>query len=362
MLQSPITEISIFSSPFITEWEWRRKKKNLYLLLLWQAFLQALLSYHAWEITWASSQKKTVFGGLGTTKLQTSLRFRAVWSVPLLFPFWKAPYLSLLHVKSLFSVHPTSPSGSEEGRRKIYTYCFCGKHFPRPSFLTMHERLCNMGLVTKKPVFGGLGTTKAQTSLRICAVWSAPLLFPFWKAPYLSFLLVKSLFSVHPISPSGSEESPSGSEEGRKKVYTCCFCGKHFSRPSFLTMHERLHYGEKPYKCSTCDKSFSRPSALATHQRIHTVEFPHKCDVCGMRFTDVESLMSHQTIHMYKCSTCDKSFRLHGNLDRHMRIHDIEKPYKCDVCGERFTVVESLLSHQTTHKKKLFIPVVQIHY
>ena len=263
MLQSPITEISIFSSPYITEWEWRRKKKNLYLLLLWQAFLQALLSYHAWEITWASSQKKTVFGGLGTTKLQTSLRICAVWSAPLLFAFWKAPYLSLLQAKSLFSVHPTSPSGSEEGR---------------------------------------------------------------------------------------------------KKIYPCCFCGKHFSRPSFLTMHERLHYGEKPYKCSTCDKSFSRPSALATHQRIHTVEFPHKCDVCGMRFTDVESLMSHQTIHMYKCSTCDKSFRLHGNLDRHMRIHDIEKPYKCDVCGERFTVVESLLSHQTTHKKKLFIPVVQIHF
>ena len=231
---------------------------------------------------------------------------------------------------------------------------------PGPPFLPCMRDY--MDLVEKKPVFGSFGITKSQTSLCIRAVWSAPLLFAFWKAPCLSLLQVKSLFSAHPTSPSWSEESPSGSEEGRKKVYTCCFCGKHFSRPSFLTMHERLHYGEKPYKCSTCDESFSRLDALDTHQRIHAVEFPHKCDVCGMHFNDVESLLSHQTIHMYKCSTCDKSFRLHGNLDRHMRIHDIEKPYKCDVCGERFTVVESLLSHQTTHKKKLFIPVVQIHF
>ena len=35
----------------------------------------------------------------------------------------------------------------------------------------------SMGLVARKPVFGGLRTTQAQTSLRILAVWSAPLLF-----------------------------------------------------------------------------------------------------------------------------------------------------------------------------------------
>ena len=40
------------------------------------------------------------------------------------------------------------------------------------------------GLNVWKPVFGGLLTTKAQTSLRICADWSAPLLFAFWKVTY----------------------------------------------------------------------------------------------------------------------------------------------------------------------------------
>ena len=45
-----------------------------------------------------------------------------------------------------------------------------------------------MGLDTRKPVFGDLGTTKAQTSLRICAVWSAPLLYAFWKVNFLASL------------------------------------------------------------------------------------------------------------------------------------------------------------------------------
>ena len=33
----------------------------------------------------------------------------------------------------------------------------------------------------RKPVFGGLQTTKAQTILRVRAVWSAPLLFANYK-------------------------------------------------------------------------------------------------------------------------------------------------------------------------------------
>ena len=46
-----------------------------------------------------------------------------------------------------------------------------------------------------KPVFGGLPTTQAQTSLRIHAVWSAPLLFAYWKVSYLELLKGKFQFS-----------------------------------------------------------------------------------------------------------------------------------------------------------------------
>ena len=51
------------------------------------------------------------------------------------------------------------------------------------------------GLDVRKPVFGGLLTTKVLTSLRIRADLSAPLLFAFWKVPYVNLLQVKFQFS-----------------------------------------------------------------------------------------------------------------------------------------------------------------------
>ena len=47
--------------------------------------------------------KKSVFGGLRTTKAQNSLRIHADWSAPSLFAFWKLSYLNLLQVEFQFS-------------------------------------------------------------------------------------------------------------------------------------------------------------------------------------------------------------------------------------------------------------------
>ena len=47
----------------------------------------------------------------------------------------------------------------------------------------------------EKHVFGDLRTTKAQTSLRICADCSAPLLFAYWKVSYPNLLRAKFQFS-----------------------------------------------------------------------------------------------------------------------------------------------------------------------
>ena len=55
--------------------------------------------------------------------------------------------------------------------------------------------IAHMGLVARKPVFGGLPTIKVQTSLRICAVRSAPLFFAYWKVLYLDLLQANFHFS-----------------------------------------------------------------------------------------------------------------------------------------------------------------------
>ena len=51
-----------------------------------------------------------------------------------------------------------------------------------------------MGLDARKPVFGGLRTTQAQTSLSFRTDWSAPVLFAYWKV-YLNLLQAKFQYS-----------------------------------------------------------------------------------------------------------------------------------------------------------------------
>ena len=75
-------------------------------------------------------------------------------------------------------------------RRLLYAFVV---HTSQDSFSCVED---HMGLEVRKPVFGGLRTTQAQTSLPISIVWSTPLLFTFWIVPYLSLLQAKFHFSI----------------------------------------------------------------------------------------------------------------------------------------------------------------------
>ena len=53
------------------------------------------------------------------------------------------------------------------------------------------SKMLELDLDVRKSVFDGLRITQGQTSLHIRTVWSAPLLFAFWKVSYLGLLQVK---------------------------------------------------------------------------------------------------------------------------------------------------------------------------
>ena len=93
-------------------------------------------------------------------------------------------------------------------------------------------------------------------------------------------------------------------------------CGKRFAIMGALTIHKRMHNGDKPFKCPRCDKAFSESSNLSKHVSLELHYF-HPL------FLKIRQLRTHTGARPYVCPEpgCGKCFGRGDQLTRHMNVH-----------------------------------------
>ncbi|XP_045061938.1 zinc finger protein 227-like [Coregonus clupeaformis] len=152
------------------------------------------------------------------------------------------------------------------------------------------------------------------------------------------------------LTNDSSRDGISKGGSAKEKCFPCSFCGKAFSFPKQVEIHQRIHTGEKPFSCHLCRVSFSHSSSLKRHQRVHTGVKPFSCTQCHMRFAQAGDLKRHQRVHTgekpYSCTQCEKRFSHQHKLKMHLKVHTGERPFACTHCGKSFSERSYLRIHQ----------------
>ncbi|XP_070593292.1 zinc finger protein with KRAB and SCAN domains 7-like isoform X2 [Erythrolamprus reginae] len=183
-----------------------------------------------------------------------------------------------------------------------------------------------------------------------------------------------------------------------KKEYICFKCGVVKRSQSGLAEHMKVHTDEKTYQCTECGKMFRWQSNLCRHRRLHTngrsssrqlrrrgKEAPRdtcppqqniklegetgEYPICGDQLIPTVSqeegqtaneASEHQNMKMHSCRKCGYQAEKLGDILKHFRIHNKEKPYRYLDCGNSFGWSSNLMRNQQTLDQQTPMPNVVV--
>uniref|UniRef100_A0A673B2J7 C2H2-type domain-containing protein n=1 Tax=Sphaeramia orbicularis TaxID=375764 RepID=A0A673B2J7_9TELE len=220
--------------------------------------------------------------------------------------------------KSIYLRHLVSHTGLQP-----YPCMHCGHRYPSKSTCLQHEAFCD-------------GVNKEELSKE-----------------------KRDAATILPSMPTLEKVSQVSRGVGETE-YKCKFCTKTFVKPRSLRRHILTHNEVKPYRCKACDSCFSRYDHLKVHQnhcKGKRQRLEYQCSECEMSFTDGLLLISHLEDHgreeeAKRRNTCPKCGRVCSSqlkLEKHMKLHGIDKKIPCPDCSSMFFTKAELEIHRTCH-------------
>ncbi|XP_014438586.1 transcription factor IIIA [Tupaia chinensis] len=141
--------------------------------------------------------------------------------------------------------------------------------------------------------------------------------------------------------------------ENQQKQYICGFegCKETFKKHQQLRIHQCQHTSEPPFKCTQegCGKHFSSPSSLKRHGKVHEGYVCQKgCSFVAKTWTELLKHTRETHKEEITCEVCQKTFKRKDYLKQHRKTHGPERDvYRCprEGCGRTYTTVFNLQSH-----------------